>query len=110
MCVLWIGVFVSLRIMIANSFDVKSRSIVDQIEGYAAMTRIELTQLLIVDITGTLSNHSFNTKASLLSEANELNKRPMSKGKPRVMLIIRTVGPWFLNALAAPPLAALLAA
>ena len=117
MCFRWIGVFVALTIMVAESRKADTldsrQGFVDQIEWYAAITGIDLNKLLIVDIYGIVRNHSFHTRASmLLGEREFLPAMEDFKMKRRNhhsthMLRYGTVGPWYLSALAAPQLIAI---
>lgn len=98
--------------VLADSLRSVSRTLVTQIEDYAANIGIKLDRLLIVAVSGTLSKLSFHTRASLLLGDTEFpvameKLRKRRESRARSYLIGRTAAPWFLTALASPQIIAI---
>lgn len=79
---------------------------ITRIEDFAARIEMILEQLLIVDITETLSRITFHTRASLLLRDVEFSigmktLRKNRDSKQPHYVLETSVGPWFLTALAA---------
>ena len=83
----------------------KSQAFDERIEYFTEHTKIKLEQLLLVDISGTLSKLKFHTRTSLLLGEMEHSRAlaEKSRKKRRASDILGvSVGPWYLNALTAP--------
>lgn len=75
----------------------------NQIEEFAALSGIKVERLLIVDISNTLSEFRSLTMANLLLAEPEHILALEERGKmPLHNRAAHSVGPWFLNSLAAP--------
>ena len=108
-CSLWILSF-SLSSAVAVDFR-ELETFEEQIEYYATISRIRVEQLLVVDITGTLTRLSIRSPTPLLlgDSMHSLALNNFRKIKRRYFSLEvfddfrkGTVGPWYLNALAAP--------
>ena len=82
--------------------------VAEQIEDFAELVGIKLERLLLLDVSNVLSKHSSPIRSSLLLGKTEFLREMESvkiirKKKPfNPFFQKRTIGPWFLSALASP--------